>query len=150
MSKDAREIAKALEYLKYAPLKEGVIKRVLTVGAEPMRAELQQLYISADKTGMGGRLGIYIDIQPARRRLDTVYIGPAKKISKGWQLWYLFNYGHVAKSKNGTTGKVVAGKRLMDSAVAHTKQKTIELVGVEFEKEMAKLAKRLGFEVKNY
>jgi len=95
LTKDAMEISKALEYLKHAPFKEGVVKKVLQRGSQPLVDELQQQYIKGDPTGMGGDIGIFIDVVPAKRRLDAVYIGPAKKISKGWKLWYIMNWGHA-------------------------------------------------------
>lgn len=150
ISKDTREISKALEFLKYAPLKEGKIKEILTKGGEPLRAEVQQLYLKGDPSGMSGRVGIFVDIQPAKRRLDTVYIGPAKKISRGWKLWSILNYGHAVKDKNGNTVKMVRGKRFIDIAVNTKKREVIELVKKEFEKAMTAYAKKLGFDTKGY
>lgn len=150
ISKDVREVAKALEFLKYAPLKEGKIKEILTKGGEPLRAEVQQQYVKSDPTGMNGDVGIFVEIRPARRKLDTVYIGPAGRISKGWKLWYVLNYGHAHKAKDGNTVKMVRGKRFIDKAVAAKKGDVIELVKKEFEKAMSAYAKKLGFDTKGY
>ena len=147
LSRDAKEIADALKFLSYAPFKDGKIKQVLIKGSEPLRAEIQTMYAQDDPTGVGGgKVGIFIDTVAARRRLDTVYIGPNKKISRGWKLWYILNWGHIDKK----SGVIVPGKRWIDRALSRTKNQVIDGTKKEFDKVMKRYAKRLGFDVDNY
>jgi hypothetical protein len=148
MRSQALLIAEAIKSIGNTPFENGTVSNVLKKGTEPLRLELQHLYMKGDPTGIGGSVGIYVDIQKGKKKKkETVYIGPSKRISRGWQLWYILNWGKISQGKTGTT--ITPGGRYIDKALSAKKDETLKSIFSEYEKELTKLGKRLGFQIKN-
>ncbi len=153
MITQSNELSKKLKRLFDATwLNDKEIKKMLATASVPMEKQLQQDYLSADPSGMSGRMVNYVTIKSKGKKFGTIYIGPDTKISKGWQLWWLLDKGftHKRKStkKGGTTITVVAGKHFSRKAFMKTEKLVAENAIQEFEKELKKQAKKEGLDVK--
>lgn len=144
----AKKLSDDIRFLFYNTwLNDKQVKDILAKGSEPMRNELQQQYLAADPTGMQGSVANYIIIKnKGKKRFGTIYIGPDTKISRGWRVWWLLNWGFLHVSKNGTTTHVV-GKRFIERAFDLSYRPTLEAIKDEFNVRLKNYAKKLGYRI---
>lgn len=146
----AIELARALEYLKHSPLKDGTMRKILKDGSEPLRAQLQKEYLATDPTGMAGRSFPNVIVKIGRRRFDRVYVGPDTRVA-GWKLWSILQWGTVERTKkSGASVGISPPKRFIDKAVSKSRVAVVTLIGQLYEKRMVAYAKKLGFDIKGY
>jgi len=121
-------------------------KKALQNGADILKTSLQSNYLTADPTGMGGKVSINVNIFPTRKTTKSRFyyiIGPDYKTSKGWQVWHLLNYGFVhalgkvtlsktgkvtTRTKAGGTTTVVKGKYFLQNTMSRSGQRALEAV----------------------
>ena len=115
----------------------------LQAGSKVLQTTLQENYLAADPTGMGGKVAINVGIYKAKsKRKDNSYfiIGADYRNSKGWQVWHLLNFGFVhdlgrrigSKAVNmklhAANKTLVAGKHFLEKTMAQSGDEALRMV----------------------
>jgi len=98
-----------------------------------------------------GDVSILVKVKTQTKRLNTVYVGPDTKYGQSWRLWHIFNFGTVARRhKDGSSTGIMPAKRSAERAIRMATPTVINTIKTEFEKEIHKYAKKLGYDTKGY